>query len=122
MWLIMKAEQAAGMRGEAPKNVQSKFDEAIVAAGKLGFLHHQALANERAGTFFHRGGDDRWAKTYFQRARELYFRWGAFAKVGQMERKYCEFFKDCSMLKRSGTGGGVLRATSRLFRDQGTAS
>lgn len=123
MFLIMRAEQAACCREgcrklqskEDRKKIQNKYDEAIAAAGRLGFLHHQALINERAGAFFQRQGDDAWAKIYLVRARELYFRWEAFALVKHIENKYDVYFKECSTLESHPAGDGFLRATSRLF-------
>jgi hypothetical protein len=79
-------------------------------AGKLGFLHNQALGNERAGVYFLEQGDNAWASTYLSRARQLFREWGAMAKVKQMDLKYKDLFEKESELRP----GRFLKAQSRL--------
>jgi predicted ATPase len=87
MVALLRAEQVSVCCND-PVVVQREYDEAIKCAGKLGFKHNQALANERAGVYFLEQKDEEWASTYLTRAWEIYGRWGARGKVRQMELKY----------------------------------
>jgi predicted ATPase len=87
MVALLRAEQAS-ICCKDPVVVQREYDTAIMCAGKLGFKHNQALGNERAGVYFLEQKDEEWASTYLTRAWEIYARWGARAKVRQMEEKY----------------------------------
>ncbi|MBI5140709.1 MAG: diguanylate cyclase [Nitrospirae bacterium] len=64
------------------------FDEAIRLAGANGFVHHEAIANERAATFHERLGSVKISGNYFAAARHCYVRWGASAKVDELDRKH----------------------------------
>jgi len=68
--------------------LRRRYDKAIAAAGRLGILHIQALANERAGLFFLRKGEVTWASTYLTQAHVLYREWGAVAKSKVMEGEH----------------------------------
>jgi hypothetical protein len=86
MLLFLRAADMSGSSAK-PEDVRKAFDEAIKAAARLGFLHNQALANQRAGLYFLEQNDESWA-TYLSRARDLYCDWGAFALVHYLETKY----------------------------------
>jgi len=64
------------------------YEKAVRAAHSHGFVHLEALANERAGCFYASRGMDRIATTYLREARYCYRRWGADAKVRQLEELY----------------------------------
>mmetsp|Transcript_10194 Transcript_10194/g.14859 ORF Transcript_10194/g.14859 Transcript_10194/m.14859 type:complete len:175 (+) Transcript_10194:3301-3825(+) len=64
------------------------FVTGCFVAGRSGFVHDQALANERAGIFFLETNDEFWASFYLSRARDLYRDWGAQAKVDSMNGMY----------------------------------
>jgi PAS domain S-box-containing protein len=51
-------------------------------------VHNQAIANEIAGRFYAERGDEKIAATYLRAARACYLRWGADAKVRQLEELY----------------------------------
>ena len=121
MALILQAEHmglgALQSRGGGP-TAQIFYDNAIIAAGKSGFIQEQALANELAAGYFLRRGEGAdnhaWASTYLTRAYDLYQQWGATAKIRQMEMKYGSELLEDSMvasdllpkptLVRAGTG------------------
>jgi hypothetical protein len=87
---LLRAEQVSVCCND-PVVVQREYDEAIKRAGKLGFKHNQALANEKAGVYFLEQKDEEWASIYLTRAWEIYGRWGARGKVRQMELKYGDY-------------------------------
>jgi predicted ATPase len=92
---LLRAEQTS-ICCKDPVVVQREYDKAIKSAGKLGFKHNQALANERAGVYFLEQNDEEWASTYLTRAWELYASWGARAKVRQMEEKFGDLVIPCA--------------------------
>jgi predicted ATPase/signal transduction histidine kinase len=67
---------------------QDLYEKALRAARKNGFVHHEAFSNELAGRFHLSRGLDRVATTYFRDARHCYVRWGADAKVRQLEYEF----------------------------------
>jgi hypothetical protein len=53
-----------------------------------GFLHNEALANERAAHFYAARGFGAIAHAYLKNARYCYARWGPNAKVRQLDQSY----------------------------------
>ena len=64
------------------------YDRAIDAARASGFVHNEAIANELAGRFYAARGFEKISHAYLRDARYGYRRWGADAKVKQLERLY----------------------------------
>ncbi|MBR0751937.1 AAA family ATPase [Bradyrhizobium jicamae] len=64
------------------------YDQAIGAAHANGFVHNEAIANELAGRFYVARGFEKIAYAYLRDAHYGYLRWGADAKVRQLERLY----------------------------------
>ena len=64
------------------------YDRAIDAARASGFVQNEALANELAARFYAARGFEKIAYAYLRDARYCYLRWGADAKVKQLERLY----------------------------------
>ena len=67
---------------------QELYEKAIHLAHKHGFVHHEAFSNELAGYFYAARGYEKIANAYLREARHCYVRWGADAKVRQMEQLY----------------------------------
>jgi predicted ATPase/signal transduction histidine kinase/tRNA A-37 threonylcarbamoyl transferase component Bud32 len=64
------------------------YDRAIALASERDYPQEAALANELAAQFYFSQGRDKFAQVYLQEAYYGYFRWGATAKVQQLERQY----------------------------------
>ncbi|MCT7982724.1 AAA family ATPase [Laspinema sp. A4] len=64
------------------------YDLAIQLATEQEYVQEAALANELAGKFYLGLGKITHAKAYMQEAREGYKKWGATAKVQQLESTY----------------------------------
>jgi len=64
------------------------YDRAIGTAQANGFVHNAAVANELAARFYAARGFEKIAYAYLRDARYGYLRWGADAKVRQLERLY----------------------------------
>ncbi|WFU45058.1 PAS domain S-box protein [Bradyrhizobium sp. CB82] len=62
------------------------YDRAIASAHANGFAQNEAIANELAGRFYATRGFEKIAYAYLRDAYYGYLRWGADAKVRQLER------------------------------------
>ncbi|PZV05361.1 MAG: histidine kinase [Leptolyngbya sp.] len=66
------------------------YDRAITGAKTNGFIQEEALANELAARFYLDWGKERIAQDYMTDAYYAYSRWGAAAKVHDLEQRYPE--------------------------------
>lgn len=64
------------------------YERAINGAKENGYIQEEALANERAAEFYLACGREKVAKTYMTEAYYCYIRWGAVAKVKDLEETY----------------------------------
>ncbi len=64
------------------------YDQAIALAEEHKFPHEAALAYELAGRFYLAQNNGRLAQHYLQQARLGYMRWGAQAKVSQLDTQF----------------------------------
>ncbi|MGJ5630501.1 ATP-binding sensor histidine kinase [Nostoc sp. CALU 1950] len=118
--------------GHAPANYQHKYDLveaekarvlgqpfiameyyelAIQGAKEQGYLQEEALASELAAEFYFSRGREQQAIFYLRESYHAYIRWGAIAKVNDLESKYPDYCplrinQESSSLKAS------LRTTS----------
>jgi len=83
---------------------QDLYEQAVRSAHTQGFVHNEALANERAGCFYAARGFEKIAATYLRDARNGYRRWGADGKVRQLELLYPQI----------GAEGSVADATATI--------
>ncbi|MEQ8973940.1 MAG: AAA family ATPase [Coleofasciculus sp. C1-SOL-03] len=86
---LVEAERA-GVGGKIIRAMEY-YDRAIRSATKQGYLHEEALAYERASQFYQRLGREEIAQNYLQKAHYVYSRWGAMAKVKQLESRYSQW-------------------------------
>lgn len=95
--------------------VREAYDHAISTAGRLGILHIQAIANERAGLYCLCRGETDWASTYLTRARCLYEDWGASAKSKQLQSTHGRLLQvDESIGNRNSENSMFVRTRQRL--------
>jgi predicted ATPase/signal transduction histidine kinase/ActR/RegA family two-component response regulator len=64
------------------------YEGAIRSARENGFVHHEALASELAGRFYLGRNLDTNGLAHLRDARACYVRWGAAAKVKQLDQQY----------------------------------
>ncbi|HEY9702344.1 MAG TPA: serine/threonine protein kinase, partial [Allocoleopsis sp.] len=64
------------------------YDRAISGAKNNEYINEQGLGNELAAQFYFNSGKEKFAHSYIQEAHYAYTRWGAMAKVKQLEQKY----------------------------------
>ncbi|MDZ8135222.1 MAG: AAA family ATPase [Nostoc sp. DedQUE04] len=83
---LVEAEQyrVLGQKYEA----MDYYDRAIASAKENTYIQEEALANELAGKFYFNWGKEKLAQAYMQEAYYSYARWGAKAKVADLERRY----------------------------------
>ncbi|WCE28384.1 diguanylate cyclase [Vibrio sp. SCSIO 43137] len=82
-YCLIKAELAAIEQDEI--NAYCFYEQAIQAAAKQGFALYQAIANERAGLYRQKLNQNAMATAYFEQARSIYSKWGAFAKSNELD-------------------------------------
>ena len=84
--LLLQAEYHY-LKGEM-EEAKIFYDKALKTATENGMLNDLAFCWERAGQFFLNTKQDLLADFYLQNAYRSYKRWGADAKVKQMEKRY----------------------------------
>ena len=104
------------------------YEKAIQGAKKYEFVHEEALAYERASEFYFSLGREEIGKLYLRNAHHCYLRWGAKAKVKQLEEEYPQHLLDITnqgrsnklsaTISTSGTDGEVLDLASILKGSQ----
>ena len=90
------------------------YERAIETARKYNYYHHEALANELCAKFHLAGGRTRVAHVYLSQARFLYDRWGAVAKVLDVEARYPYLVTHPEVGSGSTTAPGRAFVTSSL--------
>ncbi len=76
------------------RDAMDLYEQAIRSARDNGFVHNEAIANERAGCFYARLGFETISHAYLRNARYGYARWGADAKVRQLDQAYPQLKDD----------------------------
>ncbi|RUS93814.1 AAA family ATPase [Trichormus variabilis] len=104
------------------------YEKAIQGAKKYEFIHEEALAYERAAEFYLQLGREEIGQLYLRNAHHCYTRWGAKAKVKQLEDEYPEYFIGTTNQKKakslsttistSGNDGTVLDLTTVIKASQ----
>ncbi|MGP1383213.1 MAG: diguanylate cyclase domain-containing protein [Thainema sp.] len=110
-WRLVQAEiaQLCGRSAQA----QQRYEQAIESAHQHGFIHYEALANERLAHHYTQRGNQVIARAYLAEARYAYLQWGAIAKVKALETEYPYLV----------TGGSTYQAISeRSTAQQGLGS
>ena len=69
-------------------DAENLYEAAIRSAHDNGFAHCVAVANEAAAGFYAARGLARIAQVYARDARDAYLRWGATAKLAQLDLRY----------------------------------
>jgi predicted ATPase/signal transduction histidine kinase/tRNA A-37 threonylcarbamoyl transferase component Bud32 len=77
------------------------YDYAIALAKENEYLHEEALAKELAGKFYLEWGKQRIAQTYLTDAYYSYGRWGAKAKVEDLEKRYSRLLLPIGQLEKT---------------------
>ncbi len=89
------------------------YEQAIAGANKEGYIHEEALACELAAEFHFSRNRAIIAKAYLLKSYYAYIRWGALAKVKDLEKRYPEIFSE--VLKREASTIDFSATTSASF-------
>ncbi|HEY9851990.1 MAG TPA: AAA family ATPase [Leptolyngbyaceae cyanobacterium] len=115
---LVEAEKARVL-GEEIRAIEY-YQRAIEGAKKQGYIQEEALANELAAEFHFSQGREKVGQTYLTDAYYGYVRWGAKAKVKDLEERYPQFFSQ--ILKREPTDIDINRTTTSTSTTGGSAS
>jgi predicted ATPase/GAF domain-containing protein len=104
------------------------YEKAIQGAKKYEFIHEEALAYERASEFYFSLDREEIGKLYLRNAHHCYLRWGAKAKVKQLEEEYPQHLlgisnpnksnKLSTTISTTGTDGEILDLATILKASQ----
>lgn len=97
--LLMKAEWAriSGKNEMADKY----YDRAIETSEKGNFIRYKALTNELGAKFYYDRGMKELAASLFRQAVYYYSVWGAWGKVGHLEKSYPDMVRKINKLEHS---------------------
>jgi predicted ATPase/serine phosphatase RsbU (regulator of sigma subunit) len=98
---LVEAEKAR-ILGDYPA-VITLYDRAITGAREQQYTQEEALANELTGEFHLTRGQENMARFFLLEAYYCYIRWGAKAKVKDLETRYPQFFAKINAQKRAET-------------------
>jgi len=85
------------------------YEEAIRSAREHGFVQNEGLAHELAARFYAARGVESVSDSYRRNARYCYLRWGAEAKVRQLEELFPHLREDWVQLHPTATIGAPVR-------------
>ncbi|WP_017303110.1 AAA family ATPase [Spirulina subsalsa] len=90
-WELVEAEKSR-LLGQKLAALEL-YDQAIAGAKENEYNQDEGLANELAAKFYRTWGKEKVAAGYMQEAYYCYARWGAKAKVLELERQYSQLLK-----------------------------
>ncbi len=98
-WYLVEAEKnrVFGNKNQAIEY----YDRAISGAKENQFLHEEALANELTAKFYWEWNKEKVAQAYMIEAYYCYARWGATAKVQDLEQRYPQLLTPITKQSRS---------------------
>jgi tetratricopeptide (TPR) repeat protein len=85
-WYLVEAERQRVLGYKA--DALEMYDRAIRLAQDHKFINEEALANELAAKFYLEWGKEKVAQAYMIEAYYCYARWGAKAKIDDLEKRY----------------------------------
>ncbi|MDZ8262647.1 AAA family ATPase [Nostoc sp. ChiQUE01b] len=122
-WHLVEAEKqrVLGNKAEALEN----YDRAITLAKANGYIQEEALGNELVAKFYLDWGKEKVAQAYMQEAYYCYARWGAKAKIEDLEKRYPQLLQSILQQQRINLKHDEtisFRSTSSSTRTSSTGS
>ncbi len=121
-WYLVEAEKhrVLGNKAEAIE----MYERAIALAKENQFLNEEALANELTAKFYLEWGKEKVAQAYMIEAYYCYARWGAKAKVDDLEKRYPQILAPILQQSRSSTSfkGTITQGTISSTRSSSSVS
>ncbi|MCP6758828.1 MAG: AAA family ATPase, partial [Fischerella sp. CENA71] len=98
------------------------YEQAIQGARENGYIQEEALAYELAAKHYLARGLEKFAQIYMKEAHYCYERWGATAKVRNLEADYPQFFPQSTSVSSTPihTAAGTTSNTSHVALDLAT--
>jgi len=84
---LVEAERASTTEDRSLNTIET-YQSSISLAMESGFLHEEAISNERLAAYLLANNQPDIAKVYLTRAFHLYQQWGAESKLGQLHYKH----------------------------------
>ncbi|MEG3907099.1 AAA family ATPase [Microcoleus sp. w2-18bC1] len=104
------------------KDAREYYDKAIIVARENEYLNEEALAYELAGRFYLARNQNHVARHYLQDAHYAYQRWGAVAKVKDLEARYPQFLAIQSLSStRTDTENNIINPITTTGSNSGEA-
>ena len=100
--------EIARLEGRDP-DAMRLYEQAIQSAREHGFVQNEALTHEIAARFYSARGFETIAQTYLRNARNCYDRWGALAKVRQLDEHYPHLHEESVPTSTAATIGRAVR-------------
>ncbi|MCP4700726.1 MAG: AAA family ATPase [Gammaproteobacteria bacterium] len=94
------------------KEAREYYDQAIALARANRYIQEEALACELAGRFYLTRGQVRLALHYLGEARHAYRRWGAVAKVRDLEERYTDYVRETKENKQDALAIGITASVN----------
>ncbi|MBW4453121.1 MAG: AAA family ATPase [Nostoc indistinguendum CM1-VF10] len=111
-WHLVEAERYRVL--DQAVAAMDAYDRAIALARENEYLQEESLANELAAKFHLANNRITIAKAYVQEARYGYLRWGATAKVQDLERRYPQLLEPRSQISKTHKLHTTESASSKL--------
>jgi PAS domain S-box-containing protein len=96
------------------------YEQAILGAKDNEYLQEEALAFELAAKFYLSRGREKFAQTYMKEAHYCYGRWGAKAKVADLEARYPQLLIQSRTVTRT-TNTGTTNPTTTTGNRSGSS-
>ncbi len=96
------------------------YEQAIQGARENGYIQEEALAYELAAKFYLSRGREKFAQTYMKEAHYCYGRWGAKAKVADLEARYPQLLTQSPTVTRT-TDTGTTNPTTTTGNRSGSS-
>ena len=104
------------------KDAREYYDKAIILARENEYLNEEALAYELAARFYLARNQNHVARHYLQDAHYAYQRWGAVAKVKDLEARYPQFLAIQSLTStRTDTENNIINPITTTGSNSGEA-
>ncbi|WP_446011581.1 protein kinase domain-containing protein [Candidatus Electrothrix sp.] len=91
-YALVEAEKARFLK---EPGAEEWYEQAILLAEQNNYRIEEALAYELAGEYYWERGVKKIARTFFQEAHSSYSKWGARAKVAELEGRHPELAESC---------------------------
>ncbi|BAQ61185.1 serine/threonine protein kinase PrkC [Geminocystis sp. NIES-3708] len=109
-WHLVEAEKQRILNNKA-KAIEN-YDKAIELAKENQFINEVAMANELAGKFYLSWKKEKLAQIYFEESLYYYTRWGATAKIADLQQKYSQVLS--SITTSSNISGDIHKTTNGI--------